>query len=149
MDHRQEQLVAAGEALRTWVHAQRATWSDGYPRAFAGSLPQLAMPGVPALASSSVMADAVAVPSPGMDERAEIALQWLHAWSGPVTSSLSRAVAVLSHSWRIVTVAGLIFLAAWKLGHFQELDKAAGIPLLVHEEDYYTPQWALDDEEWD
>jgi len=43
----------------------------------------------------------------------------------------------------------VIFLAAWKLGHFQELDKAAGIPLLVHEEDYYTPQWALDDEEWD
>jgi peptidoglycan/LPS O-acetylase OafA/YrhL len=41
------------------------------------------------------------------------------------------------------------FLVAWKLGHFQELDKAAGIPLLVDEEDYYTPDWALDDEEWD
>jgi peptidoglycan/LPS O-acetylase OafA/YrhL len=41
------------------------------------------------------------------------------------------------------------FLVAWKLGHFQELDKAAGIPLLVEEEDYYTPEWALDDEEWD
>ena len=43
----------------------------------------------------------------------------------------------------------VVFLVAWKLGHFQELDKAAGIPLLVHEEDYYTPDWALDDEEWD
>jgi hypothetical protein len=43
----------------------------------------------------------------------------------------------------------VVFLVAWKLGHFQELDKAAGIPLLVHEEDYYTPEWALDDEEWD
>jgi hypothetical protein len=41
------------------------------------------------------------------------------------------------------------FLVAWKLGHFQELDKAAAIPLLVEEEDYYTPDWALDDEEWD
>jgi peptidoglycan/LPS O-acetylase OafA/YrhL len=41
------------------------------------------------------------------------------------------------------------FLVAWKLGHFQELDKAAGIPLLVEEEDYYTPDWALDDEEWE
>jgi peptidoglycan/LPS O-acetylase OafA/YrhL len=41
------------------------------------------------------------------------------------------------------------FLVAWKLGHFQELDQAAGIPLLVEEEDYYTPEWALDDEEWD
>jgi peptidoglycan/LPS O-acetylase OafA/YrhL len=41
------------------------------------------------------------------------------------------------------------FLVAWKLGHFQELDRAAAIPLLVEEEDYYTPEWALDDEEWD
>jgi peptidoglycan/LPS O-acetylase OafA/YrhL len=41
------------------------------------------------------------------------------------------------------------FLVAWKLGHFQELDRAAEIPLLVEEEDYYTPEWALDDEEWD
>jgi peptidoglycan/LPS O-acetylase OafA/YrhL len=41
------------------------------------------------------------------------------------------------------------FLVAWKLGHFQELDKAAAIPLLVEEEDYYTPDWALDDEEWE
>jgi hypothetical protein len=46
-------------------------------------------------------------------------------------------------------LALVVFLAAWKLGHFQELDKAAAIPLLVEEEDYYTPDWALDDEEWD
>jgi hypothetical protein len=43
----------------------------------------------------------------------------------------------------------VVFLVAWKLGHFQELDKAAAIPLLVEEEDYYTPDWAHDDEEWD
>jgi hypothetical protein len=43
----------------------------------------------------------------------------------------------------------VVFLVAWKLGHFQELDKAAAIPLLVDEEDYYTPDWALDEEEWD
>ena len=43
----------------------------------------------------------------------------------------------------------VVFLVAWKLGHFQELDKAAAIPLLVEEEDCYTPDWALDDEEWD
>ena len=23
-----------------------------------------------------------------------------------------------------------------------------GIPLLVQEEDYYTPEWAFDEEEW-
>ena len=39
-------------------------------------------------------------------------------------------------------------LAAWKAGHYQELDRMGGIPLLVQEEDYYTPEWAFDEEEW-
>jgi protein-S-isoprenylcysteine O-methyltransferase Ste14 len=46
-----------------------------------------------------------------------------------------------------IAVAG--FLIAWKAGHFHNLDKAARIPLLIHEEDYYSPAWALDEEEWD
>ena len=45
-------------------------------------------------------------------------------------------------------LAFVAFVAAWKAGHFQELDRMGGIPLLVHEEDYYTPEWALDEEEW-
>jgi fumarate reductase subunit D len=45
-------------------------------------------------------------------------------------------------------LAFVAFLAAWKAGHFQELDKLGGLPLLVQEEDYYTPEWALDEEEW-
>lgn len=45
-------------------------------------------------------------------------------------------------------VAMVAFLAAWKAGHFQELDRLGSIPLLVHEEDYYTPDWARDEEEW-
>jgi len=42
----------------------------------------------------------------------------------------------------------LAFLVAWKAGHFHNLEQAARIPLLIHEEDYYTPDWALDEEEW-
>ena len=45
-------------------------------------------------------------------------------------------------------LALVVFLTAWKLGHFHDLEKAARIPLLIHEEDYYTPEWALDEEEW-
>lgn len=45
-------------------------------------------------------------------------------------------------------VAVVAFLVAWKAGHFQELDRLGSIPLLVHEEDYYTPDWARDEEEW-
>jgi Cytochrome oxidase maturation protein cbb3-type len=40
------------------------------------------------------------------------------------------------------------FIVAWKAGHFHDLEQAARIPLLIHEEDYYTPDWALDEEEW-
>jgi hypothetical protein len=31
---------------------------------------------------------------------------------------------------------------------FHELDTHASIPLYVPEEDYYTPEWALEEEEW-
>ena len=46
-------------------------------------------------------------------------------------------------------VALIAFIAMWKAGHFQELDKVAEIPLYIEEEDYYTPEWALDEEEWE
>jgi hypothetical protein len=45
-------------------------------------------------------------------------------------------------------LALVAFIAAWKSGAFHELDSHASIPLLVEEEDYYTPDWALDEEEW-
>jgi peptidoglycan/LPS O-acetylase OafA/YrhL len=46
-------------------------------------------------------------------------------------------------------LALIAFIAAWKAGHFQELDKVGSIPLYIEEEDYYTPEWALDEEEWE
>jgi hypothetical protein len=45
-------------------------------------------------------------------------------------------------------LAFVAFLVAWKAGHFQELDRVGSVPLYVDEEDYYTPEWALDEEEW-
>ena len=45
-------------------------------------------------------------------------------------------------------VAFVGFLIAWKTGHFHNLEQAARIPLMIEEEDYYTPEWALDEEEW-
>jgi heme/copper-type cytochrome/quinol oxidase subunit 2 len=45
-------------------------------------------------------------------------------------------------------VALLAFVVAWKAGHFHNLEQAARIPLMIHEEDFYTPAWALDEEEW-
>src|SRR3954466_8082729 len=45
-------------------------------------------------------------------------------------------------------VAVVAFIITWKAGHFHELDRVGAIPLYVDEEDYYTPDWALDEEEW-
>jgi hypothetical protein len=41
------------------------------------------------------------------------------------------------------------FLLAWKMGHFHDLEQAAQIPLGIEEEDYYSPDWAFEEEEWD
>ena len=45
-------------------------------------------------------------------------------------------------------LALVAFLAAWKAGMFHDLERQGAIPLLVEEEDYYTPDWALEEEEW-
>jgi heme/copper-type cytochrome/quinol oxidase subunit 2 len=46
-------------------------------------------------------------------------------------------------------VALVGFVIAWKAGHFHNLAEAARVPLDIDEEDYYTPEWAYDEEEWD
>jgi cbb3-type cytochrome oxidase maturation protein len=43
----------------------------------------------------------------------------------------------------------LAFIWAWKAGHFHDLEQQAAIPLGIEEEDYYTPDWAYDEEEWE
>jgi hypothetical protein len=45
-------------------------------------------------------------------------------------------------------LALVAFVVAWKAGHFHNLEQAARIPLMIDEDDYYTPDWALDEEEW-
>jgi protein-S-isoprenylcysteine O-methyltransferase Ste14 len=45
-----------------------------------------------------------------------------------------------------IALAG--FMWAWKAGHFHNLEEATRVPLLIEEEDYYTPDWAFDEEEW-
>src|SRR5207237_10122457 len=40
-------------------------------------------------------------------------------------------------------LAVVAFLAAWEAGHFQELDRMGGIPMLVRGADYYTTAGAV------
>src|SRR5690348_9087802 len=44
-------------------------------------------------------------------------------------------------------LALVVFVAAWKAGFFHDVESHGAIPLLVDEEDYYTPDWALEEEE--
>src|SRR2546423_15395547 len=41
-------------------------------------------------------------------------------------------------------IAFVAFLAAWKAGHFHELEKQAGMPLVGGGGGHYTPAWATD-----
>jgi hypothetical protein len=51
--------------------------------------------------------------------------------------------------WTFTLFGGASFFgacAAWKLGHFRDMDDQRLVPLYIDEPDYYTPEWALDDE---
>jgi protein-S-isoprenylcysteine O-methyltransferase Ste14 len=49
----------------------------------------------------------------------------------------------------VFALAALVaFMWAWKAGMFHNLSEQARIPLGIEEPDYYTPEWALDEEEW-
>jgi hypothetical protein len=46
-------------------------------------------------------------------------------------------------------LALVVFVAAWKAGFFHDVEGHGAIPLYIHEEDYYTPDWALEEEDAD
>jgi hypothetical protein len=52
--------------------------------------------------------------------------------------------------WTFVLFGGVSFIgacAAWKLGHFRDMDDQRLVPLFIDEPDYYTPDWALENDE--
>jgi hypothetical protein len=119
MDERQKQLVVAGEALRKWIHAQRAMWAAGYPQSLTQVQPQFA--GGPA--------GAIAVPSPVLTQAAAApASTWpAPAWpapaeeSGPswsegvterVGSTVQGTSAILRSSWKVLAAAAAVVLLA-------------------------------------
>ena len=94
--------------------------------------------------------------------------RFLAAVSVALAAALAAPVAALAHDapendqskWVMVDwmldmffilagVALVAFIIAWKGGHFHNLDEAARVPLEIEEGDYYTPEWAYEDEEWD
>ena len=71
---------------------------------------------------------------------------WAHDQPDGTTASFVMADWMF---WTFVLFGGASFFgacAAWKLGHFRDMDDQRLVPLYIDEPDYYTPEWALDDE---
>ena len=118
MDERQKQLVAAAEAMRTWIHTQQGLWASGYPQ-----LPKHAQPQFAAVGAAAVALPAAAIPA-----FAPVPVEtWSDAERGPSSwekaserfeSSVEGTTTFLRASWRmlaavvaVVVVAGVVRLA--------------------------------------
>lgn len=129
---RQPELVAAAEALRTWVHAQRAAW----PRVAAAAVAPLApLPIAPlplAAAGPAVAVEALApsvIPSPALDEpKDDTHRRWTPAlpWSG-LGRLGARAGAVAA------AIAVLAGAAVWGRGAIAKYRAAASVGDVVIE----------------
>ena len=121
MDDRHKQLVAAAEALRTWVYAQRAVWAQGYPQ----TLVHAHRPFVPPpLVTSGAVALAVSLPAPfvpdveTMTASADSAEPGPSAWQG-VTAAAGSTASSLRRFWPaaaailVVALAGLTARSFW------------------------------------
>src|SRR5512144_409606 len=94
MDERQQQLVAAAEALRTWVHTQKTMWAQGYPQSLVQAQPQLSASSVAAITMPAAFSEVVPVAAPSWP-----ASSWPDADVQPVagSSAVSDAVGATVH----------------------------------------------------
>lgn len=116
MDERRQQLLAAAEAVRIWVHSQRATWSDDYPRSLIERRPHAVGPDVAVLAEPAVVFEAMlpAAPSIGLRDRADVVAQW-------VRDLTSRSVHLVRQSRMAAAIALLTIAGAWTIrAHWSE-----------------------------
>jgi PEGA domain-containing protein len=112
MDERQTQLVAAAEATRTWIYAQRAIWAEGYPQ----SLLKPAQPQF-ATASAFVMSPSAAItPFESSPEAA-----WADADRGPsfqdqvaerFESTVQGTKTFVRTSWRMLAAIAAVLVVA-------------------------------------
>jgi hypothetical protein len=119
MEDRQQQLVAAAEAMRTWIYAQRAMWAEGYPQ-LNRAQPQFEGVGV-ALAGAlpaAVVSDFDMAPSETWPE-ADGGRSWSEGMADRLGSTVQGTTTFVRTSWRmlaaiaavVIVVAGVRF--AW------------------------------------
>ncbi len=116
MDQRQEHLVAAAEALRTWIHTQRGFWSETAYLELVGSPAPIAPISAPDLSLASIE-DSASVET--LDGSAMLPPSPFRAWPATVLGglgSLLRTIApFVSKVWREAAAIAVILSVAWFL----------------------------------
>jgi hypothetical protein len=113
MDDRQQQLVAAAEALRKWVRAQQALWVDGYHPA--ALHPQLAAAGAAAAPALPAVLPVPSVPDFALEPVQPVPEEPVEVDAPPraiVSPALAGAAALLKRSWRFAAAAVAIVAVA-------------------------------------
>jgi hypothetical protein len=119
MEDRQQQLVAAAEAMRQWVYAQRATWAEGYPHGLSPAQPQFAAAGMEAVAlPAAALSEIETAPAEQWPEAGE-SRSWSEGMADRLGSTVQGTTTFVRTSWRmlaaiaavVIVVAGVRF--AW------------------------------------
>src|SRR5262245_7348929 len=120
MDNRQKQLVAAAQAMRTWIHTQRATWAAaGSPVSLGPSEPQFATPGVAAVsvAAAAVPSTVLSFPAPAVSapwadsESRRVPLEGLRSAAQGTSSFVRSSWPMLAGIAVLVAVVGVARVA--------------------------------------
>jgi hypothetical protein len=111
MDDRQKQLVAAAEAMRTWIATQRATWAAGYPQSLQPAQAQLAVAAAAPVGAfpSDVFSEPETRPAEIWSDQ-EAGPSWPAGISDRIGSTVKGTTTWARTSWRMLAVAAGIVL---------------------------------------
>ena len=133
MDERQQHLVAAAEAMRTWIHKQRAMWAEGYPQSLRHAQPQFAAASAEVVPRSAAI---MAAPAPAVADpwtETERGPSWWQGIADRFSSTLQGTTTFAQTSWRmlagiavIVILAGAVRLAWPSMKEKMSSNVAAG-----------------------
>lgn len=111
MDERQQQLTTAAEAMRTWVHKQRAMWAEGYPQnLLRQAQPQLAAASAVAIVSPSAFIAAPQTAAADPWAQRESGPSWWQGTADRFGSMLQGTTTFVQTSWRMLAGIAVIVM---------------------------------------
>jgi hypothetical protein len=113
MDERQQHLAAAAEAMRTWIHKQRAMWAEGYPQNLLHQAqPQLAAASAVAIVSPSAFIAAPETTAADPWAPRESGPSWWQGIADHFGSMLQGTTTFVQTSWRMLAGIAVIVMVA-------------------------------------